>query len=82
MAKRKRRMASAWSKEDVNNLRALANAKLSAAQAAIKLRRTRGRSRAEGNEAQDSLSVDQEKAALGRPIEATSPHEHRPQFVV
>jgi hypothetical protein len=42
MAKRKRRMASAWSKEDVNNLRALANAKLSAAQAAIKLRRTRG----------------------------------------
>jgi hypothetical protein len=35
-------MASAWSKEDVKNLRALAKAKLSAAQAAKQLRRTRG----------------------------------------
>jgi hypothetical protein len=42
MAKRKRRMASAWLKEDVSHLRALAKAKLSAAQAAKKLRRTRG----------------------------------------
>jgi hypothetical protein len=42
MAKRKRRVASAWSKEDVKNLRALAKAKLSQPQAARKLRRTRG----------------------------------------
>jgi hypothetical protein len=42
VAKRKRRPASAWSKEDVINLRALAKAKLSAVQAAKKLRRTRG----------------------------------------
>jgi len=43
MAKAKRRVVVlAWSKDDVKNLRALANAKLSAAKAAKKLRRTRG----------------------------------------
>ena len=43
MAKREQRAASAWSKEDVKNLRALAKAKLSQPEAAKKLRRTRYR---------------------------------------
>jgi hypothetical protein len=42
MAKRRRRLILAWSKEDVKNLRTLAKARLSATQAAKKLRRTRG----------------------------------------
>jgi hypothetical protein len=42
MAKRKRSKVSAWSKEDVKSLRSLAKARLSATQAAKKLRRTRG----------------------------------------
>jgi hypothetical protein len=42
MAKAKRRAVKAWSKEDVRNLRALAQEKLSAVRAAKKLRRTRG----------------------------------------
>ncbi len=42
MAKRKRRLALAWSKEDVKNLRSFAKAKLSGPQAAKKLRRTPG----------------------------------------
>ena len=43
MAKRKRRrVMSAWSKEDMKNLRAFAKAKLSQPQAAKRLRRTRG----------------------------------------
>ena len=42
MAKQKRRVVRAWSKEDVKNLRALAKARLSAPQVAKKLRRTRG----------------------------------------
>jgi hypothetical protein len=42
MAKRKRSRVSAWSKEDVKSLRSLAKARLSATQAAKKLRRTRG----------------------------------------
>jgi hypothetical protein len=42
MAKAKRRLVLAWSKEDVKNLRALAKEKLSGPQAAKKLRRTPG----------------------------------------
>jgi hypothetical protein len=42
MAKAKRRLVLAWSKEDVKNLRAYAKAKLSGSQAAKKLRRTPG----------------------------------------
>ena len=42
MAKRKRSKVSAWTKEDVKSLRALAKSRLSATQAAKKLRRTRG----------------------------------------
>ena len=42
MAKSKRSRVSAWSKEDVKSLRSLAKARLSATQAAKKLRRTRG----------------------------------------
>jgi hypothetical protein len=42
MAKRKRSKVSAWTKEDVKNLRALAKSRLSATQAAKKLGRTRG----------------------------------------
>jgi hypothetical protein len=42
MAKRKRRLIVAWSKGDVKSLRSFAKAKLSATQAARKLRRTRG----------------------------------------
>jgi hypothetical protein len=42
MAKRKRSKVSAWSSEDVKSLRSLAKARLSATQAAKKLRRTRG----------------------------------------
>jgi hypothetical protein len=42
MAKRKRSRVQAWSKEDVKSLRSLAKARLSATQAAKKLRRTRG----------------------------------------
>jgi hypothetical protein len=42
MAKRKRSKVTAWSKEDVKSLRSLAKARLSATQAAKKLRRTRG----------------------------------------
>jgi hypothetical protein len=42
MAKRKRRIVVAWSKEDVRNLRAFAKAKLSGPQTAKKLRRTAG----------------------------------------
>ena len=42
MAKRKRSKVSAWSNEDVKSLRSLAKARLSATQAAKKLRRTRG----------------------------------------
>jgi hypothetical protein len=42
MAKKKRRVVRAWSKEDVRSLRALAKARLSGSQVAKKLRRTRG----------------------------------------
>jgi len=42
MAKRRRRLVLAWSKEDVKNLRSLAKEKLSGTQAAKKLGRTRG----------------------------------------
>jgi hypothetical protein len=42
MAKRKRRLVLAWSKEDVKNLRAFAKEKLSGPEAAKKLRRTPG----------------------------------------
>jgi hypothetical protein len=42
MAKKKRRVVRAWSKEDVKTLRVLAKAKLSGPQVAKKLRRTRG----------------------------------------
>jgi hypothetical protein len=42
MAKSKRRVVLVWSKGDVKNLRALAKQRLSAANAAKKLRRTRG----------------------------------------
>lgn len=42
MAKQKRRVVRAWSKDDVKNLRALAKARLSAPEVAKKLRRTRG----------------------------------------
>ncbi len=42
MAKRKKRVALAWSKEDVRNLRAFAKAKLSGTQTAKRLRRTAG----------------------------------------
>jgi hypothetical protein len=42
MAKAKRRVISAWSKEDVKNLRAYAKAKLSGPATAKKLRRTPG----------------------------------------
>jgi hypothetical protein len=42
MAKAKRRLVLAWSKEDVKNLRAFAKEKLSGPQAAKKLRRTSG----------------------------------------
>ncbi len=42
MAKRKRRVIVAWSKEDVKNLRSFAKARLSGPQTAKKLGRTRG----------------------------------------
>jgi len=42
MAKQRRRVISAWSKEDVRNLRGFAKAKLSQPQAAKKLGRSRG----------------------------------------
>ncbi len=42
MAKRKKRAVSAWSKEDVKNLRAYAKAKLSGTQTAKRLRRSPG----------------------------------------
>jgi hypothetical protein len=42
MAKKKRRVVRAWSKEDVKTLRALAKARLSGPQVAKKLGRTRG----------------------------------------
>ncbi len=42
MVKRKKRVALAWSKEDVKNLRAFANAKLSGTQTAKRLRRSPG----------------------------------------
>jgi hypothetical protein len=42
MAKAKRRVVLAWSKEDVKKLRAFAKERISAAGAAKKLRRTRG----------------------------------------
>ncbi|HWJ36743.1 MAG TPA: hypothetical protein VNR70_15865 [Steroidobacteraceae bacterium] len=42
MAKTKRRLVLAWSKEDVKNLRAFAKAKLSGSQTAKKLGRTPG----------------------------------------
>jgi hypothetical protein len=42
MAKRKQRLILAWSKEDVKNLRSFAKEKLSAPEAAKKLRRTPG----------------------------------------
>jgi len=42
MAKRKRRLVIAWSKEDVKNLRTFAKEKLSGPQTAKKLRRTPG----------------------------------------
>ena len=42
MAKTKRRVIRAWSKEDVKTLRALAKARLSGPQVAKKLRRTCG----------------------------------------
>ena len=42
VAKRKRRIVRAWSKEDVKRLRGFAKVRLSATQAAKKLRRTPG----------------------------------------
>jgi len=42
MARQKRRLVVAWSKEDVKNLRSFAKAKMSQPLAAKKLRRTRG----------------------------------------
>jgi hypothetical protein len=42
MTKLTRRRARAWSKDDVKSLRAYAKARLSATQAAKRLRRTRG----------------------------------------
>ena len=42
MAKRKGQLVSAWSKDDVKNLRRFARERLSGTQAAKKLRRTRG----------------------------------------
>jgi hypothetical protein len=42
MAKAKRRVLLAWSKEDVKNLRAFARSRLSGTQAAKKLRRSPG----------------------------------------
>ncbi len=42
MAKRKKRVILAWTKEDVKNLRAFAKAKLSGTQAAKRLRRSSG----------------------------------------
>ena len=42
MAKKKRRVVKAWSKENVQSLRSLAKAKLSAFAAAKKLGRSRG----------------------------------------
>ncbi len=42
MAKAKKKLALAWSKDDVKNLRALAKAKLSGTQIAKKLRRSPG----------------------------------------
>ena len=42
MAKKKRRVVRAWSKDDVKTLRTLAKARLSGPQVAKKLRRTRG----------------------------------------
>ena len=42
MAKAKKKLALAWSREDVKNLRALAKAKLSGTQIAKKLKRTPG----------------------------------------
>ena len=42
MAKRKKRSVRAWSRVDVTNLRAFAQARLSSTQAAKKLRRSRG----------------------------------------
>jgi hypothetical protein len=42
MAKKKRRVLVAWSKEDVKNLRAFAKSRLSGTQAAKKLKRTPG----------------------------------------
>ena len=42
MTKLRRRRARAWSKDDVKNLRAYAKVRLSATQAAKRLRRTRG----------------------------------------
>jgi hypothetical protein len=42
MAKRKRRLRLAWSKEDVKNLRTFAKDKLSGREAAKKLNRTPG----------------------------------------
>jgi hypothetical protein len=40
MAKKKRRVLVAWSKEDVKNLRALAKSRLSGTETAKKLKRT------------------------------------------
>jgi hypothetical protein len=42
MAKKKRRVLVAWSKEDVKNLRVLAKGRLSGTETARKLRRTPG----------------------------------------
>jgi len=42
MAKAKKKLALAWSREDVKNLRALAKAKLSGPQIAKRLKRTSG----------------------------------------
>ncbi len=42
MAKKKRRLAVAWSKDDVKNLRSFAKSKLSGTQTAKKLGRTPG----------------------------------------
>ena len=42
MTKAKKRVAVAWSRDDVKSLRAFAKAKLSGTQAAKKLKRTRG----------------------------------------
>ncbi|MEA3150824.1 MAG: hypothetical protein QOD56_1763 [Gammaproteobacteria bacterium] len=42
MAKKKRRLVVAWSKDDVKNLRGFAKSKLSGTQAAKKLGRTPG----------------------------------------